>query len=172
MQVQSYSEPAKAVAATLSLFRAIGEGGTFQGMHIKGKPAIKENAVEHRGFKLTSVYFAWDLDKMADSVPGGGEAVKSVFKKLLGEDVHLWFGTDGKRVVTVTAKDWDAAVKELDAYLDGTATLEKQPAYALTRKQLPAETTMLTLSDAGRTVQVMGNYLLGLVKATESAAAD
>jgi hypothetical protein len=80
--------------------------------------------------------------------------------------VHLWFGTDGKRVVTVTAKDWDAAAKQLDAYLDGTATLEKEPAYALTRKQLPAETTLLMLSDAGRMVQVMGNYLLGLIKAT------
>jgi hypothetical protein len=166
VQVQVFEDPAKAVTAMLSLFRAMGEGGTFQNGYIKGKPEIKENAVEHHGFKLSSMHIVWDMDKFADAIPGGGEAVKNTIKKLLGEEMRIWFGTDGKRVVTVTAKDWDAAAKQLDAFLAGTATLEKEPAYALTRKQLPAETSMLMLSDAGRTIQVMGDYMIGLIKAT------
>jgi hypothetical protein len=165
VQVQMFEDPAKAVPATLALFYAMGEAGTFQNAHIKGKPEIKENAVEHHGFKLNSVHITWDLDKLAEAIPGGGETVKGAFKKMLGEDVRLWFGTDGKRVVTVTAKDWDAAAKQLDAYLDGTATLEMEPAYVLTRKQLPAEMSMLMLNDSGRVIQVVGNYVLALLKA-------
>jgi hypothetical protein len=165
LQLQMFDDPAKAVTAMLALFRAMGEGGTFQNAYVKGKPEIKENAVEHRGFKLSSMHIVWDLDKFADAIPGGGEAAKNAIKKLLGEDQHVWFGTDGKRVVTLTAKNWDAAAKRLDAYLDGSATLEKEPAYALTRKQLPAETSILMLADAGRFTQTMGDYMLGLFKA-------
>ena len=149
----------------LGLFRAMGEGGTFQNTYIKGKPEIKENAQEYKGFKLTAVHITWDLDKFADAIPGGGEAMKSAIKKLLGEGIRLWFGTDGKQVVTVTAKDWDTAKQRLDVYLAGSATLAKEPAFAATRKQLPAEATMLVLTDAGRFVQVMGDYMLGIFKA-------
>ncbi len=170
VQVQTCDDPAKAVAATLAIFRAMDEGGTFQNAHIKGKPEIKENAVEHHGFKLNSIHLIWDLDKFADAVPGGGEAAKTAIKKLLGEDMRLWFGTDGKRLVTITAKNWDAAAKLFDEYLAGTATLEKEPAYAATRKQLPAETSILMLADAGRFIQAMGDYMLGLVKAMPAGA--
>lgn len=166
IQTQDFDDPAKAVSATLELFRAMGEGGTFQNAYIKGKPEIKENTVEHGGFKLNSVHISWDLDKFADAVPGGGEAAKNAIKKLLGEEMRIWFGTDGKRLVTVTAKNWDAAAKLLDEYLAGTATLQKEPAYEITRKQLPAETSLLVLADAGRFVQKMGDYMLGLLKAS------
>ncbi|HEX4592368.1 MAG TPA: hypothetical protein VH120_20730 [Gemmataceae bacterium] len=165
VQVQTFDEPNKAAAAMLALFRAMGEGGTFQNNYIKGKPDIKENAEEYKGFKLNAVQITWDLDKFADSMPGGGDAVKTAIKKLLGQSLRLWFGTDGKQVVTVTAKDWEAAKQRLDTYLDGTSTLAKEPAYEATRKHLPPEATMLLLTDAGPFVQVMGDYMLGFFKA-------
>src|SRR5262249_2686285 len=111
------------------------------------------------------IHLAWDLDKLAETVPGGGDAIKAAMKKLLGEDMHLWVGTDGKRVVTLTANDWNAARKNLDGYLDGSATLGKEAAYKATRSQLPAETSLLALTDAGPMALGMGNYMLAILKA-------
>jgi hypothetical protein len=165
IQVQSFDDPAKAVAAMLAIFRAMGDGGTWQNAYVKGKPEIKENAEEVGGFKLTAVHLVWDLEKFADAIPGGGDAAKDAMKKMLGEDMHLWTGTDGKRVVTVTAKNWDAARAQLEAFLSGKSTLANEPAYSATRSQLPHETSILTLADAGRVTQVVGNYMLALLKA-------
>jgi len=65
----------------------------------------------------------------------------------------------------LTAKDWDAARTLLDRYLEGGSTLAKDPAYAATRKQLPAETTLLMLADAGRFTHVMTDYMVAIFKA-------
>jgi len=165
LQVQTFADPGKGVAAMLSLFRSMAEGGTFQNAYLKGKPEITENAQQHKGFKLTAVHFQWDLDKFAEAIPGGGEAMKGAMKKLMGEDLRLWFGTDGKRVLTLTAKDWDAARTLLDRYLEGGSTLAKDPAYAATRKHLPAEATLLMLADAGRFTHVMTDYMVAIFKA-------
>jgi hypothetical protein len=165
VQVQTFKDPAKGAAAMLGFFRAMGEGGTFQNAYIKGKPEIKENAQEYKGFKLNYVHVTWDLDKLTESVPGGGEAMKSAMKKLLGDGIRAWFGTDGKQVVTVTANDWDTARGRLDAYLGGSAKLANEPAYTATRKELPAETSMLMLADAGPLTQKMGDYMLASFKA-------
>jgi hypothetical protein len=165
LQVQTFDDPVKGVAATLALFRAMGNEGTFQNSHIKGKPEIKENAETYQGFKFNFVHVTWDLDKFSETIPGGGDAAKAAMKRLIGEDIRLWFGTDGKRVVSVTAKDWNAARQQLDAFLSGSATLADDPAFATTRKNLPAESTMLMLADAGRFTQAMGDYMLSLFKA-------
>jgi hypothetical protein len=165
VQLQVFNDPAKAVSAMLNLFRAMGEGGSFQNAYIKGKPEIKEDAQEHKGFKLNSIHITWDLDKFADAVPGGGDAAKAAIKKLIGEELRLWFGTDGKRVVTVTAKSWEAAQKRLDTFLAGDKTLAKDPAFDATRKHLPAEASLLMLADAGRFTHAMVDYMLSLFKA-------
>jgi hypothetical protein len=141
------------------------EGGTVQGAYLKGKPEIRENAETYKGFKLSHARFEWDLDKLAESVPGGGEGVKAAMKKLMGEGMRVWFGTDGRRYLTVTAADWNAAKAQIDAYLDGRTTLAEEPAFKATRQQLPAEATMLFLTDAGKFTHVMADYMLGLFKA-------
>jgi len=165
VQMQTFDDPNKAVASLLKLFRAIGEGGTFQNAYLKGKPEIKEDAQEYKGYKLHQVSLTWDLDKFADSIPGGGDAAKAAIRRLLGEGLKIWFGTDGKRVVTVTAKDWGTAEKRLDAYLSGSEKLSAQPAYLATRKELPQDTTMLMLADAGPFITKMGDYMLAILKA-------
>jgi hypothetical protein len=165
LQVQMFQDPAKGVAAMLTLFRAMEHGGTFQNAYVKGKPEIKENAQDYKGFKLHAVHIAWDLDKLADRVPGGGDSMKAAMKKLMGEDLRLWFGADGKRVVTLTAKDWETAHKYLDTYLDGQSPVSKEPAFTSTRKQLPAETTLLMLADAGRMTNIMADYMVSIFKA-------
>ena len=76
--------------------------------------------------------------------------------------------------------DWDGTVEQSNAnkaindpdtmvyvgtYNSGAAKLSDQPAYKATRKELPTETTMLMLADAGPFVTTMGDYALGILKA-------
>src|SRR5206468_790543 len=43
--------------------------------------------------------------------------------------------------------------------------LSQEPAYKATRQQLPAETTLLYMADAGKLTYSMGNYMLAAFKA-------
>jgi hypothetical protein len=165
INVVMFDDPAKAAQAQLKMFRAMGEGATFQNAAIKGKPEIKENAESYKGFTFHYAKIVFDLDKLAEAIPGGGDDVKKAMKRLLGEDLKSWFGTDGKRYVVLIANDWNAAKAKLDSYLSGSPSLGSEAAYAVTRKQLPAEATVLMLADAGKFAQAMADYMLAIFKA-------
>jgi hypothetical protein len=166
VQVYQYADPAKAMDAQLKLIEAMGAGTTFQSGALKEKPKIQPKAEKYKGFELTSVQLTWDFDKMMEQAGGAQqlpeEAKKQMvemWKKLLGEKMNYWFGTDGKVVVQVIAKDWKSAEKLLDQYFTGKDTVGAVQAFADTRKELPADTTMLVLVDlvkyAGTIVEVM-----------------
>jgi hypothetical protein len=159
LRVSRFEEPAKAVAAQLKLIEAMSAGGTIQSGTLKEKPAIKKAAEKYGDFELHSVELVWDLDKMADAASAGqGEEAKKKIaegmKKLMGEKMHFWFGTDGKVVVQVSAADWATARKILDQYFKSSGTVGDVPAFREVRKEMPAEATVLGVIDA---VQYMGS---------------
>jgi hypothetical protein len=162
LQVYHYQDPAKAVAAQLKLFKAMGPGGTVSTGTLKEKPVIKESDQKHGDFQLHSVQLVWDFDKMAEPIAQKGEEAKKQFiegmKGLLGEKMTIWFGTDGKSVVQVTAPDWSAAEKILDQYVKGVNTAGDVPAFREVRKEMPSETSFLALVDA---VQSLGALVEG-----------
>jgi len=71
----------------------------------------------------------------------------AIMKKLLGEEVNVWFGTDGKNVVQLSAPNWNAAQGLLDQYVQGKKTIGNEQAYKDARVQLPKETSFLILTD-------------------------
>lgn len=170
VQVMHYEEPAKAVEAQLKLLESLAAGETFQSGVLKEKPKIKAKAEKYKGFELNEFEATWDLAKMTEEATSGQplpeEAKKQLtegMKKLLGESVHTWFGTDGKVVVQVTAKDWKAAQKLLDEYFNGTNTVAGVKAFAEARKELPAEATLLTLFDVPQYINVVGGFVVPLL---------
>ncbi len=161
LQVSHFEDPAKAVAATLKLVRAIGVGGTIQSGTLKQKPVVKAAAEKYGDFELTSVELVWDLDKMAEVASAGqGEETKKkiaeAFKKVMGEKLNFWLGTDGKVVVQVSAADWPAVRKLLDQYVKGTGTVGDLKAFKEVRKEMPAQASVLGLIDA---VQYLGSVV-------------
>src|SRR5204862_1549852 len=88
-----------------------------------------------------------------------GKMDADTLKKLLGEDMKVWFGTDGKVCVQVAAKDWAHAKEQLERYRDGKETLTKQQAFLATRKHLPAETSFLMLMDLPMFLQDMSTFM-------------
>ena len=166
-----YKDATKAAAAQLKLMQGLKEGETFVSVALKGKPEVKAGAENHRGFKLNYVSMMWDLDKTIEK-QGGQQLPEDMRKQmaeamkiLAGEGAKIWFGTDGKSYVQISAKDWDTAKGYLDQYLEGKTALKNQKAYQETRKQLPSEATLIGLIDALPYFQKMGDYLSAVLKA-------
>jgi hypothetical protein len=164
LQVWKYQSPDKAAAATLKMFQALESGESFGNMPLKEKPVVKEAAQTHRQFKLHSVQLKWDLDKFAEKYPQGGKEIVEAMKGMMGDGSNIWFGTDGKRYVQVTAKDWQAAQAHLDAFLDGTQTASGQKAFQEALKQLPAENTLVGLMDGPQYLKVIAEYMGPMLK--------
>ncbi len=164
IQVGQYSDPAKAVQAVQALFQALREGGSFSNIALKTAD-VKAGTQKHRDFVLHQAQLVWDFEKMAEAQPGGKDLAEAM-KKILGESLTIWFGTNGKIYVQVSARDWAGAQKYLDAYLDGQATVGKEQAFQEARKQLPAQATMLALYDVPQMAQLTSDMLYTIFKST------
>jgi hypothetical protein len=162
--VFTYKDPAKAVEGSFKLFQAMSSGTSFGNMALKEKPTLTRDAQSHRGFKLHSVSLKWDFEKFAEKAPQGGKEIAEAMKSLMGEGSNQWFGTDGKVFITVTAKDWTAAKKHLDEFLDGKSTVGAEKSYLEARKNLPAQATMLVLIDMPMYIQAMSRIMGPLFK--------
>jgi hypothetical protein len=158
LQVWDCKDPGKMAQGLLRLNQSLEEGGSYANAILKDKPKIKPDAENHRGFKLTSVSMVWDLEKMMEKAPGGKQMAEAM-KKMMGEGVNSWFGSDGKIYVQVTAKNWESARRQLDEYLDGTNAIGQNKAFQETWKQLPAETTVVTLMDLPQYVAVIADFV-------------
>jgi hypothetical protein len=165
LQVWDYEDPAKAVAGQLKLFKALKAGTGYQYAPLKEKPEVKANDREYRGFKLHHVRMVWDLEKMTETLPGAGKGMEEAIKKLVGEGLNVWFGTDGKAYVQASGKDWPTVKRYLDTYLDGKDTLGKQPPYLDTHKHLPAQATMVVLMDMPQYTHAIMEYMRDLMAA-------
>jgi hypothetical protein len=162
LQVIEYKDPVKAAAAQLELLRALEPGQQFQSGILKGRPEIKADAQEHKGFKLHAVRLTWDHDKLAEQA--GSKEMAQAMKQLLGDGLDLWIGTNGKVYVQIMGKDWADARKQLDQYIEGKATVGHEEAYAEARKQLAAEATLLSLLDMPRYLQAISEFMQPLLQ--------
>jgi hypothetical protein len=165
IRVSHFDDPARAVQAQLKLFKTLATGGTFSYGVLKGKPVIQAGAQKYGDFTLNSVHLVWDFDKMAEQSGGPAlpeEAKKQMaegMKKLLGEKLNVWFGTDGKVVLQVTAKDWAGARRLLDQHFKGGKVIGDVPAFRAVRKELPAEATMLGVIDMVQYLGVLAEFV-------------
>jgi hypothetical protein len=155
LNVYHFDDTAKAVAATLKMYRDMDP----KTANLKGKPVVKTDAEQFGAFKLHYAQLAWDFDKMAEPIAAkGGEEAKKKFvesmKGMFGEKNNTWFGTNGKVVVQINAADWPAARKLLEQYSKGTNTAGDMKALRDVRKEMPARTSVLGLIDA---VQMFGS---------------
>lgn len=155
LDVHHYDDPNKAVAALLKMYSNMDPAANS----LKSKPVVKKNAEKYGEFQLHSVQMSLDFDKMAEqaAAKGGDDAKKQLIeamKGLLGEKRTVWFGTDGKTLVSVTAPDWAAASKLLDQYSKGNDSAGEVKAFQDARKEMPKQTSFLGLIDV---VNVFGS---------------
>jgi hypothetical protein len=158
--------PDKASAAQLELMKHLKAGNVYTSRVIKGEPEITADAKTYRGFKLHSASFTWDLDAMIDQGADGRvptdaqkQQTKDAMKRLVGERVNYWFGSNGTSVVTLADDNWEAARKRLDLYLDGKLTIADEKDFRETREHLPARATVIGLMDARRYAELIADFV-------------
>ena len=150
--VTAPADPAALVSARVKALRAMTAEGRYANVVLKDKPKVTEDAQTVEGFKLTAATIRLDFE---ESVKGIGDAnlretTLNTMKRMVSETTHVWFGTDGKRVVTLTAADWPAAEKLLTAYLAGKAKVGDEAAFRATRENLPADASVVSLTEIGK----------------------
>jgi hypothetical protein len=162
LEVVETKDADKIAAGRLEVLRALTKSGSFDNVPLKDKPEVKEKAEKVGPFTLHAAKLTFDFDKAVAELPDEAkEAARATIKRVRGgEEMNLWFGTDGKVVLQVTGKDWAEAKALVEAHLDKDKAVEKDEAYRFTRKQLPSEATMVALLDAAQTTHT----LLGLLK--------
>jgi len=134
-------DPAKAVEATTMMNQAM-KGGNAMFKDV----ALTPNAATYKGFALNQMKVTYDLDKMAPpNAPGGADAIK---KMMGGDTQNVWYGTDGKTVLTVSGKTLDDAKARIDAFASGENSLGKTPPYGDIRNMLPKDVSILFLVNA------------------------
>jgi hypothetical protein len=160
-------DPAKLTDAYLAVLKALPAAGSYQNVPLKDRPAVAEKDQTHGGFTLHRATITLDFDKAVEKVPDENvrKATVESMKRLVAEKTTHWFGTDGKRFVQVSGKDWDAAKGQLDAYLAGTETVGGDPGFRAVRKELPADVSRLYVFEAGQAVVGLGGYLRGVMEA-------
>ena len=88
------------------------------------------------------------------------EQLKHMMKKnILGEHMNYWFGSNGTSFVMLVGDNWEGARKQLDTYLDGKKTIADEKAFQETRKQLPANATVIGLIDAPRYAELISGFM-------------
>jgi hypothetical protein len=154
LQVWTYEDPVRAATAQLKLFESLQGGESYSSAMLKEKPTVKASAKKYRDFDFHNVSLTFDIEAMVEkSLPPGAatdeikKQMTAMMKKMIGDSHNVWFGSDGKRFVQITAKDWDAAKGLLDPYLDKKNPIGDQEAFKDSRKHLPADTSLVVLID-------------------------
>jgi hypothetical protein len=167
LEVSEYKDGGKAFQSQMNLFKALTNAGSFGGLPFKEKPVIKENVETVGDIKLSNVQFAFDFDKAVEKLPEAGrEAAKAGMMRMADDVSSIWIGHTGNKVIQVAAKDFKTAKAMLEDYLAGRNALTSDDAFQTTRKQLPADATMLFVGDTSRVIEL----LISLVKDQLGAA--
>lgn len=171
VEIWTYDDPQKAVAAGTKLAESLRAGDFFQYGLLKDRPEVKEKVVRYRNMDMTYVHAAYDMDRMLADVPGRARRpTLTALKKLLGEGVGFWFGTDGKVVVQATGPDWSSAKRQLDQYFGPDGGAGKDEAFADVRKELPPEAEALALVDAVQAAGALLDFFRPLEEASGGSA--
>jgi hypothetical protein len=166
IMVWHYDNPKQAVDAILKLVSSLQPGSTFQSSSLKQKPVVKANAEKYGDISFHHAEVVWDIDKMVSAGELPEEMKKKLaegMQKLLGPGMKIWFGTDGKALIQVVAKDWAQAQGILDQYMKARQTIGEVAAFRDVRKELPAEATILQILDMVQYMGVMADFVMPMI---------
>ncbi len=156
--VTEYQEPDKAVRGLTKAMKAVAAGGRVNSVVLKTAPRVADEAEKHRGFTFSSVNFNFDLDASISRLPEEArETAREQLKKTVLEKSTQWIGSNGKVVIRMTAKDWEAAKVLLDRVLDDKGSVGKEDGFRRVREQLPFEANIIVVAEITSTVEALVN---------------
>ncbi len=149
LAVLAPNDPDTLVTAKLAALKSLTSGGTYRNVVLKEKPVVKEATQKLAGYTLHEARFVLDFEATVQNVGDQNvrEAMLAGLKRSVPEKPTVWFGTDGKKVVQISAKDWDAAKKLLDDLTSGKSAVGNNESFKTTRSQLPGEVSVIAIFD-------------------------
>jgi hypothetical protein len=167
LSVLTPADPSALVEAHLRILRNLPVNARHQNLVVKGRPLVLEADQTHAGFVLHRVQFTHDLEATTASIADENlrQAAVETMKRLVAEKQTYWIGTDGKRVVTVTAKDWDAARRLLDDFTAGKRRVGDVEAVKSVRSLLPGEAGLVAIAETARLATGLGELARAVLDA-------
>jgi hypothetical protein len=148
ISVVAFKDADKAAKALSKAYKAVGAGGRVNGVVVKTAPRVGDEAEKAHGFVFTSVNLNFDFEASVAGLPDAiKDATLETMKRQVNEKTTHWIGSNGKVVVRLTAKDWNAAKELLDKFIDGKGSLASNPGFKRVRGQLPAEANLLVVAE-------------------------
>jgi len=145
-------DPEKAIEAQTQIARAMKSG---KGM-VKDV-TVTDKALSYKGYTFNMIKTTFDLEKMvAPGAPGGVEGVRKMFG---GDTITAYYGTDGKTVLTVTARTPEEAKKLIDQATSGEGSIGQSKAFEALRAKFPKEVTTIFFLSAQGLIKQMANQL-------------
>jgi len=158
--IQSFKDPAKVIDAQTKLYGSLPVGSAVQNVQLKEKPTVTEKAKTLGKFTFNEVKIVFDFEASVQELPGQiKDSIIASMKKLVGEKLTIYFGTDGKSVITSSAPNWDEAKALITAYLEPKTTIDGEASYKTTRVNLPAEASLVAVLDTSKVLVMMGGYM-------------
>jgi hypothetical protein len=158
--VSNYSDPAKAVRALTKTYKAVAAGGRVNSVILKAAPRVNDEAEKLGSFTFAEVQLRYDFDATVADLPDPvKEATLQSLTRSLTPETRMWIGTDGKVVLSVTAKEWKDAKDLLERYRDAKRSVGADAAFKLTRSQLPAEANVVVIAETGSAIHTMMDSL-------------
>ncbi len=158
--------PQQALVASKEMGKAMGGGDVVKGTK------TEENALTHKGFKLSKTTVTFDLEKMAAAQPNNPAAEKMMQAMFGGDSITVWSGTDGKAVVSVIAKDAEEAKKRIDSALGGPGSIGSSAGFKAVRDKLPKQVSTVVLFNAQEMVRQFAKLFSSIAGAEIQPPAD
>jgi hypothetical protein len=156
LTVSNYKDPEKAARALTKSYKAIAAGGKVGTVLVKAAPRVSDEAGAVGDFKFAEVLLRFDFEATVADLPDQvRETTLKSLKRSMTEDTRMYIGTDGKVLVQIAAKDWDAARDLFARYLDGKSAVGQEAGFKLTRSQLPAEANFFVIAETGSALNTM-----------------
>jgi hypothetical protein len=172
VEIWEYEDAQKAVAAETKLLQSLRPGDFFLYGPLKDKPEVKEKVLRYRNMDLTYAHLGFDVERMLADVPEPARRpMIAGLKKLMGDGVSVWFGSDGHTYIRATGKEWVGAKRLLDQYYASDGAVGKDESFAAVRKELPAEASAMVLIDAVQFGGFLMDYFRPVAEALGGPAA-
>jgi hypothetical protein len=171
ISVTQYKSAKQAAAALVGVYQAVPAGGKIMGIVAKEKTRVAEGAQTHRGFTFAEVRVSLDFAATVEPLPENvRESTLANLRRYARERMTYWIGSDGKSVATLTAPDWAAASKLLDAYLDGSDGIGSDAGFKTARSNLPADANVVYLAETSQTLTMLAEQAKAAMAAVPGGA--
>jgi hypothetical protein len=167
VSISKAERPEKAMALTEDVQKAA-----------SGSPLVKDVKYErgvltYKGFSFNRATVTMDIEKMIQQQAQANPAAEQMIKAMLGGDtMTTYVGSDGKQLLSVTAKSDDELKAKVDSVLAGSAGVGSTSSFELIRSRLPRELSGMFLMNMQELIKLMASMLSSMTGAELQVPAD